>query len=259
MAAGTGGGPGFPTTLGSALIGLRSAEEPARRRSWDALVAAYWKPVYKHVRLRWQKSRDDAEDLTQGFFTRAVEKNFLAVARFRTFLRTCLDRFVSNEEKARQRLKRGGGATPLALGPGIDFGAAEAELLRQPGPAPGSAASAAIDGADSSAEERFEREWRRSLFALAVEALQAECESSGRQVRFTIFERHDLCDGDEGERPSYAELARQTGLPVTTVTNHLSWARRELRRLVLERLAELTATDEEYRSEAGRLLGTAAR
>ncbi|HEY7924248.1 MAG TPA: hypothetical protein VII62_13770, partial [Vicinamibacteria bacterium] len=59
--------------------------------------------------------------------------------------------------------------------------------------------------------------------------------------------------------PDYATLAREFALPVTQVTNHLAWARRELRRLVLERLRELTASEDEYRAEARGLLGEEPR
>ena len=79
------------------------------------------------------RSPDDAADLTQGFFLRAFEKDFFAGfdpsrARFRTYLRTCLDGFVANARKADARLKRGGGVTLIP----IDFDEAEREL-RLPG------------------------------------------------------------------------------------------------------------------------------
>jgi len=63
---------------------------------------------------------------------------------------------------------------------------------------------------------------------------------------------------DAPERPTYAELGAELSIPVTDVTNHLSFARREFRRLVLERLRELTATEEEFKSEARAVLGVDA-
>jgi RNA polymerase sigma factor (sigma-70 family) len=235
----TGAAP-FPTTCLSALVGAKSADEPERRRSWQALVAAYWKPVYKHVRIKWRKMPEDAEDLVQAFFARALEKSFFdgydaERARFRTFVRVCLDRFVGNDEEARRRQKRGGGVAPLSL----DFDAAESEL--------------ATSAADSP-EEAFDREWRRSLFGLAIEALKRDAEASGKLVRFQVFERYDLAD----ERPSYAAVGAELGIPETTVTNHLAWARRELRRHVHERLAEISGSEAEYAGEARRLFGGAA-
>jgi|SRR5687768_4837754 len=213
---------------------MRSEDEPERKRSWDAVSKAYWKPAYKHLRVRWKRSAEDAEDLVQSFFARAMEKEFFAgyepeKARFRTFLRTCLDRFVINEENAAKRQKRGGGAEIF------DFASAEEEL--------------AIEAV--SPDELFDREWRRSVFTLAVEALRDECKEKGKQICFSLFERYDLSD----DRPTYDQLARELGIPATSVTNHLAYARRELRRLVLAVLEEITATHEEFRDEAKLLLG----
>src|SRR5262245_60729165 len=116
------GGPGdrFPQTRRSAIASISSDDETERNRALEIVIAAYWKPVYKYIRLKFFKSNEDAKDLTQGFFARAIEKDFFrpydpAKARFRTFLRTCLDGFVANEEKAAHRLKRGGHAQVLSL------------------------------------------------------------------------------------------------------------------------------------------------
>jgi DNA-directed RNA polymerase specialized sigma24 family protein len=192
--------------------------------------------------MRWKASPEDAEDSIQGFFERAMEKDFFAPydperARFRTFFRVCLDRFVSNEAKARTRLKRGGAAGALPL----EFAAAEAEIAR------------AGVAAWESPEDAFDREWRRGVFALAVEALRADCEGRGKGACFTVFQRYDLCE--PADRPTYDVLARELGIPVTSVTNYLAYARRELRRLVLETLAEITASDDELRRESRFLFG----
>jgi RNA polymerase sigma factor (sigma-70 family) len=235
----------FPTTRGSAVRGAASGDPRERERAWNALVAAYWKPAYKHVRIRWRAAPEDAEDTIQGFFERAMEKGFFASydpgrGRFRTFLRVCLDRHVANEDKARRRQKRGGGAAMLSL----DFGAAEEEIARA-----GAAAWA-------SPEECFDLEWRRSVFALAVEALGRACAASGRSVCFVLFERYDLA---VERRPTYEELGRELGIPATTVTNHLAFARRELRRLVVAQLREITGGEDELEAEARLLLGARPR
>jgi len=237
-----GGGRGrFPTTRVSAVLGAQSDEPEVRARSLEALIAAYWKPVYKHIRIRWKKSNEDAKDMTQAFFMRAMEKDFFESydrekGRFRTFLRTCLDRFLSNEDKSGKRLKRGGDVVLLPL----DFDGAEAELESSPPRGdPGRA---------------FDAEWVRSLFGLAVEALRADCAASGKEVHFRLFERYDL-DDSGGGRPTYAALAMEFGIKTTDVTNHLAFARREFRRLLLATLRELTAGEEEFRREARLLLG----
>jgi RNA polymerase sigma factor (sigma-70 family) len=239
-----GQGDRFPLTRRSVVIAARDTDPTVRRQAWEILVASYWKPVYKVLRVRWRLEREDAEDLTQEFFASALVKGTFerydpAKARFRTYLRTCLDGFAANERKAARRLKRGGGQEPLSL----DFEGAEEELRRH----------GAGEGLD--VEEYFHREWVRSLFGLAVEDLRQWGETSGKRVHFRLFESHDLEGPDAPERPSYAALAAEHGLPVTQVTNHLAAARREFRRLVLERLRELTASDDEFRSEARLVLG----
>lgn len=232
---------GFPATRLSVLRDITSPLGERRAAALEALAEAYWRPVYKYLRLRWNAGADEAQDVTQGFFARALEKDFFARydpgrARFRTFLRACLDGFVSNEWAAARRLKRGGGAITLSL----DFAAAEAELpLATP---------------EADPEEMFRREWVRGLFAAAVQALRERFHAAGKALHFRLFERYDLDPPPEG-RPSYAELAREFDIPVTQVTNHLAAARREFRRLVLERLRALVGSDEEFRAEARDLLG----
>jgi len=235
--------PAFPLTRHSIVAAIRSRHAGVRRSAFDVLVTAYWKPVFKYVRLKWHASPEDAADLTQGFFLRAFEKDFFAGfdpsrARFRTFLRSCLDGYVSNTRKADARLKRGGGVTLVP----IDVDEAERELRRQ-GPN-------AIDDFDA----YFHREWLRGLFAAAAARLRDACAERRRSERFAAFEQYDLA-GDEAARPTYAELARGLGLSTIDVTNELAAARREFRRFVLEALREQCATDEEFEAESRALGG----
>ncbi len=241
-------GSRFPATRWSAIAAARSADGGERRRALEVLAAAYWKPIYKYIRLRWNKPNEDAKDLTQGFFVRLVEKNLLAAydpskARLRTYLRMCVDGHVANENKAAGRQKRGGDAVHLAL----DFDAAEHELAR-----------ATIDPAKlpspETLDEFFEREWVRSLFGLAIERLQHECESRGKMRHFHLFEQYDLDDASERQL-SYEQLAQTHGISVTDVTNYLAWARREFRRITLELLREMTGSEEEFQREARAVLG----
>jgi hypothetical protein len=104
----------------------------------------------------------------------------------------------------------------------------------------------------------FEREWARGVVAVALGRLEAQCTASGHATRLDVFRRYDLAESGGAERPTYAVIARDLGIPVTQVTNHLHWARREFRRHVLETLRELTADDAEFRAEARALLGEAA-
>lgn len=238
-----GAGSRFPQTRGSAIIAARSGDAEIRSRGYAALVTAYWKPVYKYIRLKWNRSNEDAQDLTQGFFTRAMEKDFFQGydperARFRTFLRTCLDGYLANEKKAGERLKRGGNARPL----GLDFEDAEGEVRQLQ-------LSAGVEP-----EDFFEQEWIRSLFEVTLARLKVALEADGKQLHYRIFERYDLRE-DETEKITYDRLAAEFELPVSQVTNHLAYVRRAFRRQVLELLRELTASDAEFRSEVREVLG----
>lgn len=227
-------------------MALRSEKPDERARALESIIATYWKPVYKYLRLKWHKSHEEAQDLTQGFFTRALEQEFFeaynaSTARFRTFLRVCLDGYVANEAKAAQRLKRGGDLQFVPL----DFAGAQEELLRT------------HPNQGESPEDYFDREWIRSLFSLAVEELEKSCREGGKPLHYPIFECYDLADEPEG-KPSYQQLARQFGISESAITNYLAYTRGEFRRIVLEKLRELTASEEEFREEARRILGAEA-
>lgn len=238
------GGPrdGFPRTHHSAVRAAGSDDARVRERAWASIIEAYWKPLYKYVRLRWRADNEEAKDLTQGFFASAMERRLLDQfdperAAFRTYLRTCLDGYVANERKAARRLRRGGDQPLLSL----DFDVAESEFLRQP---------AAGDTADY-----FEQEWVRHVFALALDALRRSCEAAGKTLHYRLFERYDLHSADSGPTLTYAQLADEFDLPITQVTNFLAWTRREFRALLLGTLREVTATEAEFREEAKVLLG----
>jgi RNA polymerase sigma factor (sigma-70 family) len=185
----------FPSTHHTLLNEAIRGEEGQLNR----LLEVYWQPCFRYVRWRFHVGHEEAEDLVQGFFAYVIEKEVLSrfdwdKGKFRPFLRVCFDRFVM------KRIER-----------------------------PAEPVSDEVADSSQDPEEMFEREWERQVFALAIETLKGECASSGREVRFAIFEAYDLA---EETRPSYEDLALQFQLPVTTVTNHLAWARKELRRLV---------------------------
>jgi RNA polymerase sigma-70 factor (ECF subfamily) len=222
----------FPSTRLS-LIETAAAGERLQNQALDQVVALYWKPAYKYIRLKWNKNNEEAKDLTQSFFAGAIERDFFKrfdpqQASFRTYLRMALDHFAANEHAAAQRQKRGGGVVFTAL----DCDAAEAEAVEC--------------RAAESPEDLFLREWQRQLFAIAVDDLRVHCERNGKQLQFRIFEEYDLSDG---ARPAYSELAERHGIAITSITNHLAWARRMLRGLVMDRLRGVTSGDRELRDE----------
>jgi RNA polymerase sigma factor (sigma-70 family) len=234
----------FPVTRYSVVRAMTSVDPEARREAYAALVRGYWRPVYAYIRLRWHRAAEDAKDLTQEFFTRALEKEYLAKydpskARFRTFVRTCLDGFLANEAQAAGRRKRGGG---VLLEP-VDFASADDELVRH------------MRCDDQDPEIWFRREWIRSLFATAIDELRSRCEGTDRSVAFVLFRQYDIDGSDTSARPTYAALARDLDRSVTDVTNQLAWARRAFRDIVLERVRAVCATEEEFRAEARDVLG----
>jgi RNA polymerase sigma factor (sigma-70 family) len=219
---------GFPETRASAVNAVRSGDPQLCSIAHDAIVAAYWKPLYKYIRVKWRKSNEDAKDLTQAFFSRAIEKSFFAgfdpaKSSFRGFLRLCADRFVANEVRASLRQKRSGVALE-----------SDVAVWDDPG-------------------EVFHREWIRTLFSLSLDALRAEYRHRGKTIQLAVFERYDLSPSED--RPRYDQLAAEFSIPLTQVTNYLSSARRDLRRHVLSTLRQLTATEAEFRSEARAVLG----
>ncbi len=236
-------GDRFPVTRRSAISALKSADQSARASAYDTVLACYWKPTYKLIRVKWQLSREAAEDLTQGFFATAFEKKYFErydpeLARFHTFLRTCVERYVANQRKYEHRLKRSGGVTPFSL----DFDVAEKELAGYQMPL------------DLSMDDYLYREWIRSLLGLAIESLRKESTERGRLLHFSLFEKYDLSN-DESIEATYHSLASEFGLTTATVTNYLASIRRDFRRIVLDHLRSLTASDAEFRDEARHLLG----
>ena len=238
----------FPATRWSAVRAVRSRSPAERQRALEAIVAAYWKPVYKYIRVRWGKSNEDAKDLTQEFFARLIEKDYLGSfdskkARLRTFLRVCVDRFLANEAKAAKRLKRGGGVPHLAF----DFAAADAELKR--------AKKSLGEGTpEKILDDYFEKEFMRHLFGQSIEQLREYCASRGKELHYRVFVAYDLAEEEHGH-PSYEEIARRFGITPADVTNYLSYVRREFRIIALAKLRVMTVTDGEFFHESRVLFG----
>src|SRR4051812_46002391 len=149
----------FATTHWSLVAAAKDPDTPAARQALADLCRAYWFPVYAYVRRRGH-DRHAAEDLTQAFFARLLEKNDLAAAdrtrgRFRTFLLTACQHFLANQHDRATAKKRGGGKTPFSL----DFADAEGRFAHEP---------AAAD----TPERVFERRWALELLDAALAGLR---------------------------------------------------------------------------------------
>ena len=229
----------FPATHLSLVRRVGSGDAETRSQAQESLTAGYWPAIYAHVRLVHRQQPADAEDLTQGFFIDALRRGLFAKydssrARFRTYLRTCVDSYVANSIQAAARQKRGGNGSFVS----IDRADLEMRLTT----------------VESDPDQIFQREWVRSLLTAAVDRLRERYLAAGRDIHLALFERYDLADSAAG-RPTYAALAEVHGLPVTQVTNWLAATRRDYRKIVLETLRDLTASEEEFRDEARELLG----
>src|SRR5881394_3677951 len=123
---------GFHTTHWTIVLAAREKDGTAAREALASLCETYWYPLYAFVR-RQGCSPHEAEDLTQEFFCRFLERNGLAgvqpaAGKFRSFLLACLKNFLSNERERVQAQRRGGGCTLLSL----DTCDAETRYLLEP-------------------------------------------------------------------------------------------------------------------------------
>jgi RNA polymerase sigma-70 factor (ECF subfamily) len=209
------------------LISRAGAESPeTRRRALEELCGRYWKPVYCYIRVRWAKSNEDAKDLTQGFFLALVEGDALsgyvsARASFRTFLKLLLKRFLQDEEKAKERLKRGGGVHVFELdGEQVPW----EEMLE--------------DAGSRDPETLFDLAWKESLVSRAVARVRERLLSGDRSDRFRVYEAYELSPGPE--EPTYASVAAIFGMKESDVLNHLAAVREEIRKEIRTELAGMT-------------------
>jgi RNA polymerase sigma factor (sigma-70 family) len=198
----------------------------------------YWQPCYRYVMRRFHAVNEEAQDLVQSFFVALVEEQILerydsGRGPFRPYLRACLDQFVQKDLQRKRAEKRGGRALLIPLDE-----------------------AGALPGSGETPDDIFQREWQRQMFTLAAEDLRKLCDDKERGARYKIFAAYDLADEP---RPSYEELARAHEIPVTTVTNHLAWARRELRRCLEARVGGTTRGEGERKRELGSLLTSRTR
>jgi len=198
---------------------------PQSDQALEELCRTYWFPLYAYVRRRGS-SKEDAEDLTQTFFARFLEKNYLAGlsaerGRFRAFLLASLKHFLANEWDKSQRQKRGGGVALLSL----DWQTADTQFQ-------------IAATAEPSPERAFDREWALALLGKVITRLQAECETEGRGQQFAelrIFLTAGKGDG------SHATAAKRLGLDEGTVRVTVHRLRKRYRQLLRDEIAQTLA------------------
>lgn len=233
----------FVTTRWTVVLAAQDKRSPQAGAALEALCRAYWQPLYAWVR-RQGRSPHDAQDLTQAFFERLFEKDWLAPVRrekgrFRTFLLVALKRFLADEwDKARAQ-KRGGGAVVLSL----DTESAEGLYLSQP---------AAADAPDRA----FEREWALTLLDRALARLRGEFEAAGKPGEYAVLKEY--LTADRGGIP-YDALAQRLGTSPGAARVAVHRLRRRFRDLFRAEIAETVAREEDIEDELRQLLGTLGR
>ena len=208
----------FQTTCWTLVITAGSGGEEERLAALNKLCLAYWPPAYAYLRRRGQ-GEEDARDLTQEFFARLLEKNWLESAapergKFRAFLLTMLKRFLSNEHDFATRQKRGGGALLLPL----DW--SEAPEIPHGGESP---------------EQAFDRRWALTVMHRAAGKLRSEAEAAGRAALFTALSPFISADPEPG---IYEETGLTFGMSKAAVAMAMHRLRLRLRELTREEVAE---------------------
>lgn len=234
--------PLFLTTRWSMVLSARDKASPASAFALDSLCQAYWYPLYLFVR-RQGHSAHDAQDLTQEFFARLLEKDYLRLAerekgRFRTFLIVALKRFLLNEWDKVRTQKRGGGCLHLSL----DSGLAESRYHDEAAALP--------------AEQMFERRWALTLLEQAVGRLRADYEEARRLEEFEHLKRHlTAARGDVSYRTIAAGLQMTEG--AARVALHR--LRKRFRQCFREEIAGTVSNPDEVDDEVRYVVSVLAR
>jgi RNA polymerase sigma-70 factor (ECF subfamily) len=240
------GRPGarFPTTRWS-LVVLAGRREPTAEceDALASLCANYWYPLYAFARHLGYPV-EDAKDLTQGFFARLLEKNYLREfrrerGRFRTFLLAAFRHYLANEHHRAQAQKRGGCQAVLSL----DFEDAEGRYRREP--------------ADVQTPERiFERRWALTVLDRALVRVGEEYNATGRREYFDRL--RGLLTG-EPQQFSYGQMAAELETSEGAMRVAVHRLRRRFREALQTEVAETVADPTETEDEIQYLIAAVGR
>jgi RNA polymerase sigma-70 factor (ECF subfamily) len=235
------GTPGdiFATTHWTVVLTAGRQRSPQADHALEELCQTYWFPLYAYVR-RHGSSKEDAEDLTQSFFARLLEKNSFASldsekGKFRAFLLASLKNFLANERDKAQTQKRGGGVSNLSL----DWQTADTQFqvaaTQEPSP-----------------DRAFDREWALALLAKVIERLQNECAAEGKSK---LFEQLKVFLTAGRAESAQRELAGTLGMEEGAVRVAVHRLRKRYRQLLRDEIANTLANaamvDEEMRALFG--------
>ncbi|MBL9140000.1 MAG: RNA polymerase sigma factor [Verrucomicrobiales bacterium] len=232
-------GAGFHTTHWSVVLAVRDQNNPLAHQALSALCEAYWYPLYAFVR-RQGKSPGDAEDLTQSFFARLLEKKVLDTVnpeggRFRSFLLSSLKNFLANEWDRVKAQKRGGDKVILSL----DEELAESRYEVEP--------------ADSATPESlFEKRWAMTLLDQVLVQLRREFVAGEKADHFDALKA--FLSSPDPKECSYAEAAGRTGLKEATVRVAVHRLRRRYGELLRAEIANTVASPDDVEDELRHLV-----
>lgn len=229
----------FETTSWSLILRAASADDEEARLAVALLCEAYWYPVYAYIR-RQGSSAADAEDLTQGYFARFLEKDFIRDVhpdrgRFRSFLLVSVRNFLNNERDRERALKRGGGRRLVSL----DAERAEARLAAEPQD-------------PATPETLFEKSWAQTVIGRVHERLEQEAARRGAADRLARL--RPFLAGSEPEG-TYAAIAREWGVGETAVRVALHRLRRRFAELLRQEIGRTVDSAAEIDDEVRYLLG----
>jgi len=233
----------FATTHWSVVLAAGQSGSEAQAAALEKLCHAYWYPLYAYVRRRGH-APEDAQDLTQEFFLRLIEKNWLdgvtpEGARFRSYLLTMVKGFLANAYYRAQAAKRGGGRTIVPLDPQDAEARFATELASTETP-----------------ENIFERRWALAVLDEALNRLRAAAITADKTPHFDRLHPFLSREPSEGE---YAALATQLGMSTGAVgvaVHRLRQRYREmLRATVADTLIDPSQVDEELRHILAALRG----
>jgi RNA polymerase sigma-70 factor (ECF subfamily) len=211
---------------------------PQRSEALEKLCRTYWYPLYAYVRRRGF-GPEDAQDLTQEFFARLLQKNYPAQAdrakgKFRSFLLLTLNHFLADEFDRSTSRKRGGKQVFISL----DHEAAEGRYCREPAD-------------ELSPEKLFERRWAQSILENALNRLRQEYEAESKPDTYAVLKAFE-----PGEQftPSYSEAAARLGISESALKSKIHRLRQRHRELVREEIAQTVCTSSEVDEELRYLL-----